>query len=107
MQPSSIAYRNTRYNFGTFCRINQRNSAFSRGYLYRATIDKKSYYKFVDSCNATLGKGSLKYSMDWHRYETDTTKFTSWMCYYKRYEVFFKEYEDFEQAKLHYALTNG
>lgn len=106
MQPTK-PYRHTQYKFGTVCLINQRNSAFSRGYLYRATINKTRYYKFVDSCNATLGKGSLKYSIEWHWHESDPTKLASWMSSYKKYEVFFKDYEDFEQAKMHYMLANG
>ncbi len=106
MQPTK-PYRHTQYKFGTMCLINHRNPAFKRGYLYRATLYKTCYYDFVKSCESLFGRFSGKYSIEWHQYEDDPTKFNRWMISSRDYEVFFKEYEDFEEAKLHYALTNG
>lgn len=107
MQPSNIAYRNTRYNFGTFCRINQRNSAFTRGYQFRATVHKGRYYDFVKSCEMLLGKGSGKYTFEWYQHEHESNKFASWMISSKKYEVYFKNHEDFEQVKLHHILSSS
>lgn len=107
MQPSNIAYRNTRYKFGTFCRINQRNPAFGRGYQFRLTVPKGLYYSFVKSCEMLLGKGSYKYTLEWYQHEKEPEKFTSWLCSSKDYEVFFKDYADFEQVKTYYLLAHG
>ena len=107
MQPSNIAYRNTQYIFGTFCRINQRNPAFGRGYQFRLTVHKGRYYNFVKSCEMLLGKGSGKYTFEWYQHEKEPEKFTSWLFSSSDYEVFFKDYADFEQAKMHYLLVHA
>lgn len=107
MQPSNIAYRKTQYRFGTFCRINQRNPAFTRGYQFRLTVQKGHYYNFVKSCETILDKGSGKYSFDWYQHENNPEKFACWLYTSKKYEVYFKNYDDFEQVKTYHLLANG
>lgn len=106
MQPTK-SYQHTAYKFGTLCLINHRNPSFNRGYQFRATVYKGRYYNFVKSCEMLLGKGSYKYTFEWYQHENESEKFSCWMGSSKDYEVFFKDYADFEQVKTYYLLAHG
>ena len=100
-------YPRTRYKFGDFCKIDDRNQAFERGYLYRANTFGSMFNNFVKSCIATLDDGSeIRNNSEWYCFERRNAQPKCWVHNYENKEVFFKSSDDFEQAAMHYILTN-
>ena len=91
------------YNFGDIRNIDGRNPAHKYGYRYKLDLKGNKFRDFLLSCNLTLSRGSTKKSPDWHA--KHYKKFKSWMVSSDEYAVFFKNYDDFEQSKMHYVLT--
>lgn len=100
-------YPCTRYKFFDFYKIDDRNRAFERGYLYRANISGSRFDNFVKSCIATLGNGSeIRNNSEWYCFERSNAQPKCWVQNYENKEVFFKSSDDFEQAAMHLILTD-